>query len=238
MRKPPPRDLLLSALGKEPFILDRSSSYIGTLIDDLITKGANEPYRMMTSRSEYRLILRQDNADARLTPLGYNIGLISQERYEKFLKKQAEIKEEIERIENTTLPPSEELNRILVSRETSPVTTGVKIADLLRRPQITYEDLKELDANRPERHRSVFEEAEIEVKYAGYIKKQLDRVEQVNRMREKALPTDIDYREITGLRLEAQEKLNKIKPINIAQASRISGVSPADISVLVIWLSK
>ena len=228
----------LSALGKEPFILDRSSSYIGTLIDDLITKGANEPYRMMTSRSEYRLILRQDNADARLTPLGYNIGLISQERYEKFLKKQAEIKEEIERIENTTLPPSEELNRILVSRETSPVTTGVKIADLLRRPQITYEDLKELDANRPERHRSVFEEAEIEVKYAGYIKKQLDRVEQVNRMREKALPTDIDYREITGLRLEAQEKLNKIKPINIAQASRISGVSPADISVLVIWLSK
>ena len=228
----------LSALGKEPLILDRSSSYIGTLIDDLITKGANEPYRMMTSRSEYRLILRQDNADARLTPLGYNIGLISQERYEKFLKKQAEIKEEIERIENTTLPPSEELNRILVSRETSPVTTGVKIADLLRRPQITYEDLKELDANRPERHRSVFEEAEIEVKYAGYIKKQLDRVEQVNRMREKALPTDIDYREITGLRLEAQEKLNKIKPINIAQASRISGVSPADISVLVIWLSK
>lgn len=228
----------LSALGKEPLILDRSSSYIGTLIDDLITKGANEPYRMMTSRSEYRLILRQDNADARLTPLGYNIGLISQERYEKFLKKQAEIKEEIERIENKTLPPSEELNRILVSRETSPVTTGVKIADLLRRPQITYEDLKELDANRPERHRSVFEEAEIEVKYAGYIKKQLDRVEQVNRMREKALPTDIDYREITGLRLEAQEKLNKIKPINIAQASRISGVSPADISVLVIWLSK
>ena len=228
----------LSALGKEPLILDRSSSYIGTLIDDLITKGANEPYRMMTSRSEYRLILRQDNADARLTPLGYNIGLISQERYEKFLKKQAEIKEEIERIENTTLPPSEELNRILVSRETSPVTTGVKIADLLRRPQITYEDLKELDANRPERHRSVFEEAEIEVKYAGYIKKQLDRVEQVNRMREKALPTDIDYSEITGLRLEAQEKLNKIKPINIAQASRISGVSPADISVLVIWLSK
>ncbi|MGN0503533.1 MAG: tRNA uridine-5-carboxymethylaminomethyl(34) synthesis enzyme MnmG [Ruminococcus sp.] len=228
----------LSALGKEPLILDRSSSYIGTLIDDLITKGANEPYRMMTSRSEYRLILRQDNADARLTPLGYNIGLISQERYEKFLKKQAEIKEEIERIENTTLPPSEELNRILVSRETSPVTTGVKIADLLRRPQITYEDLKGLDVNRPERHRSVFEEAEIEVKYAGYIKKQLDRVEQVNRMREKALPTDIDYREITGLRLEAQEKLNKIKPINIAQASRISGVSPADISVLVIWLSK
>lgn len=228
----------LSVLGKEPFILDRSSSYIGTLIDDLITKGANEPYRMMTSRSEYRLILRQDNADARLTPLGYNIGLISQERYEKFLKKQAEIKEEIERIENTTLPPSEELNRILVSRETSPVTTGVKIADLLRRPQITYEDLKELDANRPERHSGVFEEAEIEVKYAGYIKKQLDRVEQVNRMREKALPTDIDYREITGLRLEAQEKLNKIKPINIAQASRISGVSPADISVLVIWLSK
>ncbi len=228
----------LSVLGKEPLILDRSSSYIGTLIDDLITKGANEPYRMMTSRSEYRLILRQDNADKRLTPIGYEIGLISGERYEKYLKKQEEIKEEIDRLENTTLSPTDKLNDILVSRETSPVTTGVKLADLLRRPQVSYDDLREVDMTRPERHKSVFEEAEIEIKYAGYIKKQLDRVEQVNRMREKALPTDIDYREITGLRLEAQEKLNKVKPLNIAQASRISGVSPADISVLIIWLSR
>ncbi len=228
----------LSVMKREPLILDRSSSYIGTLIDDLITKGANEPYRMMTSRSEYRLILRQDNADARLTPKGHEIGLISEERYKKFLEKQAQIKEEIERIESTTLSPSQKLNDLLVSRETSPVTTGIKIADLLRRPQISYGDLKEVDIDRPQRRRSVFEEAEIEVKYAGYIKKQLDRVEQVARMREKALPADIDYREITGLRLEAQEKLNKVKPLNIAQAGRISGVSPADISVLVIWLSR
>ncbi|MDO5123887.1 MAG: tRNA uridine-5-carboxymethylaminomethyl(34) synthesis enzyme MnmG [Eubacteriales bacterium] len=228
----------LSVLGREPLILDRSTSYIGTLIDDLITKGANEPYRMMTSRSEYRLILRQDNADKRLTPIGYEIGLISRARYEKFLKKQDEIEKEIYRAEHSTLSPSDKLNAILVSRETSPVTTGVSIADLLRRPQISYADLTEVDTNRPNLHRSVFEEAQIEIKYAGYIKKQLDRVEQVERMREKSLPTDIDYKEITGLRLEAQEKLNRIKPINIAQASRISGVSPADISVLIIWLSR
>ena len=227
----------LSVLGKEPMILERSSSYIGTLIDDLITKGANEPYRMMTSRSEYRLVLRQDNADKRLTPLGREIGLVTDERWERFCIKQKQIEEELKRINSTTLSPTEELNNILVSRETSKVVSGVSLADLLRRPQISYKDLEPVDKNRPQLPRSVFEQTEIEIKYAGYIKKQLDRVEQVQRMQEKELPADVDYREISGLRLEAQEKLNKIRPRNIAQASRISGVSPADISVLVIWLS-
>jgi len=227
----------LSVLNREPLVLERSSSYIGTLIDDLITKGANEPYRMMTSRSEYRLVLRQDNADKRLTPTGRKIGLVTDERWESFCRKQEQIEEELQRIKSTTLPPSEELNAILVSRETSPVVSGVTLADLLRRPQISYNDLEAVDSTRPQLPRSVFEQAEIEVKYAGYIKKQLDRVEQVQRMQEKELPADIDYKDISGLRLEAQEKLNKIKPRNIAQASRISGVSPADISVLVIWLT-
>lgn len=228
----------LSVLGREPMILERSGSYIGTLIDDLITKGANEPYRMMTSRSEYRLILRQDNADKRLTPLGREVGLVTDERYRHFLNKQEQIEKELYRVEHTTLSPTEELNTILVSRETTPVNTGVTVADLLRRPQISYNDLASVDANRPDYKRSVFEQVEIEVKYAGYIKKQLDRVEQVHRMQEKPLPQNMDYKQITGLRLEAQEKLNKIQPRNIAQASRISGVSPADISVLVIWLTK
>lgn len=227
----------LSVLGREPMILERSTSYIGTLIDDLITKGANEPYRMMTSRSEYRLVLRQDNADKRLTPIGREIGLVTDERWQRFLKKQEQIEEELQRINSTTLSPTQELNDILVSRETSKVVSGVSLADLLRRPQISYKDLESVDKTRPALHRSVFEQVEIEVKYAGYIKKQLDRVEQVQRMQEKELPGNIDYKEISGLRLEAQEKLNKIKPRNIAQASRISGVSPADISVLVIWLS-
>ena len=227
----------LSVLGREPIILERAGSYIGTLIDDLITKGANEPYRMMTSRSEYRLILRQDNADKRLTPIGRKIGLVTDEKWEKFLKKQSQIEEELIRIKSTILSPSNKLNEILVSRETSPVTTGISLADLLRRPQISYSDLTEVDLARPNFPASVFEQAEIEVKYAGYIKKQLDRVEQVQRMQERELPADVDYREIKGLRLEAQEKLNKIRPRNVAQASRISGVSPADISVLVIWLT-
>ncbi len=228
----------LSVKGEEPFILDRSNSYIGTLIDDLITKGANEPYRMMTSRSEYRLILRQDNADKRLTPLGRKIGLVTDERWERYLRKQEEIEKELARVNSTTLSPSEKLNEILVSRETSPVTTGVRLSELLKRPQISYEDLKEVDTERPLLSRAVFEQVEIEIKYEGYIKKQLDRVEQVNRMKERSLPSDVDYKDISGLRLEAQEKLNKIKPANIAQASRISGVSPADISVLIIWLTK
>lgn len=227
----------LSVTGKETMILERSSSYIGTLIDDLITKGANEPYRMMTSRSEYRLILRQDNADKRLTPTGRRIGLVTDDRWEKFCNKQNQIEEELRRINTTTLSPTDELNDILVSRETSKVVSGISLADLLRRPQISYKDLTTVDINRPNYPLAVFEQAEIEVKYAGYIKKQLDRVEQVQRMQEKELPADLDYNKISGLRLEAREKLNKIRPRNIAQASRISGVSPADVSVLVIWLS-
>lgn len=227
----------LATLGREPMILERSGSYIGTLIDDLITKGANEPYRMMTSRSEYRLILRQDNADKRLTPIGREIGLVTDSRWNRYLIKQEQISRELERAKSTTLSPTEELNFILVSRETSPVTTGVTIADLLRRPQISYNDLASVDPDRPAYPEAVFEQVEIEIKYEGYIRKQLDRVEQMQRMSEKALPDDIDYRQIVGLRLEAQEKLSKIRPRNISQASRISGVSPADISVLIIWLS-
>lgn len=228
----------LKIKGRAPLILDRASSYIGTLIDDLVTKGANEPYRMMTSRSEYRLILRQDNADTRLTPIGRDIGLIGDYRWSRYLKKQEQIKLETARIENTVLSPTQELNDILVSRETSPVTTGVKLADLLKRPQIDYKALKSVDKNRPDLPESVFEQVEIAVKYKGYIDKQLAQVEQMRRMESKPLPTDFDYKTLVGLRLEAQEKLNKIRPVNLGQASRISGVSPADISVLVIWLSQ
>ena len=224
--------------GKKPLVLDRSTSYIGTLIDDLVTKGANEPYRMMTSRSEYRLILRQDNADVRLTPVGREIGLISDERWARFTRKQELKAEELKRITKVVIPPSETVNKVLVSRETSPLTTGAKLIDLLRRPQIGYEDLTEVDTTRPNLDSNIFEQVEIEVKYEGYIEKQLRQVEQMRRLENKALPTDVDYKELVGLRLEAQEKLNKIKPLNISQASRISGVSPADISVLLIWLSQ
>lgn len=227
----------LKVKGREPLVLDRSTSYIGTLIDDLVTKGANEPYRMMTSRSEYRLILRQDNADTRLTPTGRELGLISDERWARFEEKQQLKAEELERINKTTIPPGEEINAILVSRETSPLTTGAKLADLLRRPQISYADLEPIDRTRPELDPNIFEQVEIEVKYAGYIEKQLRQVEQMKRLEKKLLPPDFDYTELVGLRLEAQEKLNKIRPLNLGQASRISGVSPADISVLVIWLS-
>ncbi len=228
----------LKIKGKEPLVLDRSTSYIGTLIDDLVTKGANEPYRMMTSRSEYRLVLRQDNADVRLTPIGRQIGLISDERWERFNKKQQLKAEELKRISKIVIPPSETINNILVSRETSPLSTGAKLIDLLRRPQISYDDLSPIDITRPKLDSNIFEQVEIEVKYAGYIEKQLRQVEQMRKLEKKTLPKDFDYREIKGLRLEAQEKLNKIKPLNIGQASRISGVSPADISVLLIWLGQ
>ena len=223
--------------GEDKFILDRSGSYIGTLIDDLVTKGSNEPYRMMTSRSEYRLLLRQDNADERLTPTGYEIGLISEKRWQKYLAKTEAKEKELKRLKATTLSPTEALNSILVSRETSPVTSGVTLYDLLKRPQLSYKDLAPVDKDRPDLEPIIIEQLQTEIKYEGYISKQKDRIEQVRRMSEKALPTDIDYREIAGLRLEAQEKLNKIKPLSVAQASRISGVSPADISVLIIWLS-
>ena len=226
----------MQILGREPLVMDRSESYIGTLIDDITIKGVMDPYRMMTSRSEYRLLLRQDNADQRLTPIGYRIGLIDQERYQKFLAKWEAIDHEVQRLEHTTLSPSEELNRILVSRETSPVTTGVKIDDLIRRPQVGYQDLSPVDTDRQPLPRDVWEQAEIQLKYAGYIQKQLDQVKQMKKLESKRLPEGMDYRRITGLRLEAQEKLNKVQPYNLGQAGRISGVSPADITVLLIWL--
>ena len=228
----------MKVLGREPVIFDRSESYIGTLVDDLVTKGANEPYRMMTSRSEYRLVLRQDNADERLTPLGHKIGLISDERYAKYIKKQELKKAELKRLKNTVISPDDEVNKILVSRETSEITTGVRLIELMKRPQLGYDALKSIDKTRPELDPNIFEQVEIEIKYEGYIKKQLKQVEQMKKLEVKQLPNDFDYNEIEGLRLEAREKLNKIKPLNIGQASRISGVSPADISVLLIWLAQ
>ncbi len=227
----------LKVLGRQPLVLTRSNSYIGTLIDDLVTKGANEPYRMMTSRSEYRLVLRQDNADERLTPIGYELGLISEERYKKFLHKQEIKRAEINRLKNTSIAPSEKLNELLVSRETAPLTTGIREYTLLKRPQLDYAVILEFDENAPDLPNDIIEQIEIEIKYEGYIQKQQKQVEQVKKLESKSLPSDFDYKEINGLRLEAQEKLNKIKPLNIGQASRISGVSPADISVLLIWLA-
>lgn len=225
-------------LNKEPFVLDRASSYIGTLIDDLVTKGVSDPYRMMTSRSEYRLILRQDNADTRLTPLGREIGLISDKRWEKFQLKQKLIEQEYKRLAKTVISPSDRLNEILVSRETSPITTGIRLIELMKRPQLGYDCLKDIDTTRPNLDKNIFEQVEIEVKYEGYIRRQTAQIEQMRRLEKKTLPKYIDYNDIQGLRLEAQEKLNKVRPQNIGQASRISGVSPADISVLVIWLSQ
>ncbi len=225
-------------LGKEPLILDRASSYIGTLIDDLVTKGCSDPYRMMTSRSEYRLILRQDNADIRLTEYGYNIGLVSEEKYQRLQTKLKLIEEELERVAQTSVSPTKELNDVLVSRETSPLATGCRLKELLKRPQLNYEVLKDFDKERPNLPRDVFEQVEISIKYDGYIKQQLSLVEEMRRLEVKKLSQDIDYTEIVGLRMEAQEKLNKVKPANLGQASRISGVSPADISVLLIYLAK
>lgn len=227
----------LKILGKEPMILERSGSYIGTLVDDLVTKGCNDPYRMMTSRSEYRLILRQDNADTRLTPIGIKIGLISDERRKKFIEKQELMKSEIERVRKTVLSPSDELNKILREHNTSEVKSGVRLVDLLKRPELNYDCLKSADTERPDINPNIFEQVEIEIKYEGYIKRQLEIIEQVHKLETKILPKDINYSEIDGLRLEAREKLNKVRPENIGQASRISGVSPADISVLIIYLA-
>ncbi len=223
-----------SVQGKEPIIFKRSQSYIGTLIDDIVTKGCTDPYRMMTSRSEYRLYLRQDNADLRLLPLGYEIGLIDKERYNRFLVKKEQIAREIERLNKTGVAPSEALNKMLVSRETSEVKNGATLADLIRRPQISYLDLTEFDKDRPELDFEVWEQAEIEIKYEGYIKKQSAQVLELERLEKRKLSPDIDYREIVGLRLEAAEKLNKVKPLSIGQAAGISGVNPADIAVLII----
>ncbi len=224
--------------GESPFILDRASSYIGTLIDDLVTKGCSDPYRMMTSRSEYRLILRQDNADLRLTPMGYEIGLISEERMKKFLHKKELIAQERRRAEKLSIPMSEELDKLLVSLGTAPLKTGVKFAELLKRPQLTYENLAPFDKNRPDLPYEIFEQVEIEIKYEGYIKRQQAQIDEMRRLEKKLIPADMDYHAISGLRLEAVEKLAKIRPASIGQASRISGVSPADISVLLIHLAR
>lgn len=224
--------------GQEPFVLSRASSYIGTLIDDLVTKGCMDPYRMMTSRSEYRLLLRQDNADERLMPKGYELGLISEEQYDKFLNLKKLKEEEIERVKSIFLGPNEELNRLLEEKGTAVMTTGMRLSDLIKRPQLSYEDLAPFDKTRPELPYAVKQKVEVEIKYEGYISRQQAQVNEMLRLEGKTIPEDIDYSIIKGLRLEAIEKLNKIKPANIAQASRISGVSPADISVLLIYLSK
>ena len=227
----------LAEKGEEPMILTRDSSYIGTLIDDLVTKGTEEPYRMMTSRSEYRLLLRQDNADERLTPIGYRVGLISEERYAAFLEKQEMIRVEKDRLATTTVPPSEAVNAFLRENGSTEITTGIKLAELLRRPEIGYEALAKIDENRPILPHGVRLSVEIGVKYEGYIRRELAEVERQRKLEQKRLPEDIDYHSITGIRLEAAEKLAKIRPQNVGQASRISGVSPADISVLLIYLS-
>ena len=221
---------------KEPLILDRTEAYIGVLIDDIVTKGTNEPYRMMTSRAEYRLLLRQDNADLRLTEKGHEIGLISDERYNKFLEKKQEIEAEKKRLEETVVKPTEKVNEFLKKQGTSELTTGSKLSELLKRAEITYASLEAIDENRPKLREQVREEVEIQVKYDGYIKMQEAQVEKFKKMEKKLLPEDINYEEIKGISLEARQKLNKHKPHSIGQASRISGVSPADISVLLVYL--
>ncbi len=223
---------------KEPLILDRSQAYIGVLIDDIVTKGTNEPYRMMTSRAEYRLLLRQDNADLRLTEIGHDIGLISEERYAKFLEKKEKISQEINRLKSTVIKPTSEVNEFLSNNNTTTINNGVKLSDLLKRSELNYEKLKEIDNNRPELSKEIAEEVEIQVKYEGYIKMQEEQVEKFKKLERKLLPNDIDYSKIKGLRLEAIQKLNNIRPNSVGQASRISGVSPADISVLLIYLEK
>lgn len=227
----------LKVQGKPPFLLDRASSYIGTLIDDLVTKGCSDPYRMMTSRSEYRLILRQDNADLRLTPLGYALGLIDEQRWQRFQQKRALIAAERKRAQQTVLSPSTSLNQLLVSRETSPLQSGIRLSELLKRPQLNYLLLKPFDSGRLSLPEDIFEQVEIDLKYEGYIKRQQAQIDEMRRLEEKKLPAGINYPSITGLRREAQEKLQKIRPENVGQASRISGVSPADISVLLIYLA-
>ncbi len=226
----------LKIQGRPPFVLDRSESYIGTLIDDLTVKGTGEPYRMMTSRSEYRLILRQDNADLRLTPKGKEIGLISEERYGKFLAKKAMVEEEIARVEKKTVAPSTIANALLERFGSTPITTGVKLGELVRRPELNYEILAELDPDRPELPSDVREQVYIQIKYDGYIKKQLEQVEKYRKLEARLIPDDIDYDKIEGLRIEARQKLSKIRPRSVGQASRISGVSPADMNVLLIYL--
>jgi tRNA uridine 5-carboxymethylaminomethyl modification enzyme len=228
----------LKLKGEPPLILTRDTSYIGTLIDDLVTKGTEEPYRIMTSRSEYRLLHRQDNADQRLTHIGARIGLVSQERLREVEEKYAAVRWEIQRLESNGVPASEELNAMLEQRGSTPVTNSARLADLIRRPQVTYSDIAPFDANRPELPKAVTEEVEIQIKYAGYLARQEKQVEEFKKEESRRLPENIDYHAIAGLRLEAQEKLQQIRPMSIGQAGRISGVSPADIAVLLIWLEQ
>ncbi len=228
----------LKIKGEEPMILERNTSYTGTLIDDLVTKGTEEPYRMMTSRSEYRLILREDNADQRLMPIGYKIGLVSEERYKKMLDKKQAIEDEIERLSSKGVGPTKELNEILEKAGGTPLKSGAKLIDLLKRPEVTYNMLAPVDKTRKPLDKYVIEQVEIEVKYEGYIKRQLSQVNEFKKLENKKLPKAIDYNEINGLRLEARQKLSDIRPVSIGQASRITGVSPADISVLIIYLEQ
>ena len=223
---------------KELVILHRYDGYIGVLIDDIVTKGTNEPYRMLTSRAEYRLLLRQDNADLRLTDIGYEVGLISEERYKKFKEKKGNIEKEKERIYNKTIKPTEKVNKFLEEHNSSKISNGIKLAELLRRTELTYEDLKEIDEDRPELSEQVKEEVEIQIKYEGYIKLQNAQVEKAKKLENKLLPDDINYEAIGGIRLEARQKLSKLRPRSVGQASRISGVSPADISVILIYLEQ
>lgn len=228
----------LKLKGKDPIILDRSQAYIGVLIDDIVTKGTNEPYRMMTSRAEYRLLLRQDNADLRLTEIGHEIGLISDKRYEDFVNKKNNIEEEINRIKQLTIKPTKQVNEFLSKNNSSTISAGVKLADLLKRTELNYEKLAEIDEERPNLTKAEAQEVEIQVKYEGYIKMQEEQVKKFKKLEDKHLSEEIDYNSIKGLRLEAQQKLNKVKPRSIGQASRISGVSPADVSVLLIYLEQ
>ena len=223
---------------KEPIILDRSQAYIGVLIDDIVTKGTNEPYRMMTSRAEYRLLLRQDNADLRLTEIGHSVGLISDDRYNNFLIKKENIDNEIKRIKSVIIKPNEKVNKLLKSLNSSEISTGIKLADLLKRTELTYDNLKGIDENRPELSAVERKQVEIQIKYEGYIRLQEAQVEKFKKLEKKKLSAKIDYNDIKGLRIEARQKLNKIKPSSVGQASRISGVSPADISVLLIYLEQ
>ena len=228
----------LKVKGEEPLVLSRASSYIGTLIDDLVTKGCSDPYRMMTSRSEYRLLLRQDNADERLMPIGHKLGLVSEETYSAYLKREEQKNAEIERLNTAFLAPGEEINALLESAGTAPLSTGIRLSELIKRPQVSYDMLAPFDKERPSLSRSVREKVEVEIKYEGYIARQRAQVNEMLRLEGKKIPENIDYNDVYGLRLEAREKLDKVRPTDIGQASRISGVSPADVSVLLIYLSK
>lgn len=224
--------------GREPLIIDRSEAYIGVLIDDLVTKGTREPYRMLTSRAEYRLLLRQDNADLRLTEKGHEVGLISDERYNRFLEKRKAIDTELERLKNTYVGTSQKVQEIIAAKESTPLRSGIALCELLKRPELSYEDFKEVDDTRPELPEEVIEQVMIELKYEGYISRQLKQVEQFKKLEKKRIPDDINYDDVYSLRLEAKQKLEAVRPVSIGQASRISGVSPADISVLLVYLEQ